>query len=81
MGTFTPLIQFKKFAIDQGILLIKMSFLKNNPSHPKCDLTVGTTLSEARDGTAGWSRVAPLGSVVRRPPGALPTESTFLHEA
>lgn len=70
----------KKFAIDQDILLTKVSF-KNTPSHPKCDLTVGNTLPEARGGAGVGAGVgAPLGSVLRLPPGALPTKSTFLHE-
>ena len=49
---------------------------KQTPSRSTCDLTVGTTLSEARAGVEG--SVAPFWSAVCRPPGALPAKSMFL---
>lgn len=83
MGTFTSLIHEKKFVIDQDVLLIKMSFIclkkkktTKNPPRFTCDLTVGTTFSEARAGVEG--SVAPFWSAVCWPPGALPAKSTFL---
>ena len=84
MGTFISPIHFTKVCYWSRYPAHKNEvfvFKKNNASCPTCDLTVGTTLSEARNGAVGRDSMAQLPSAVHLPSGALPSKSTFLQEA